>query len=106
MADQTRFLLPEEAIPTAWYNLAADLPTPLPPVLHPGTLQPIGPDDLAPLFPMAIIGKEISTERYIPIPDEVMAVYRLCRSTPLHRPCRLEQSLELPYSFRKFYKYE
>lgn len=106
MPEQTRFLLPEEAIPTAWYNLAADLPTPLPPVLHPGTLQPIGPDDLAPLFPMAIIGQEVSTERFIPIPDEVMAVYRLWRPTPLHRAHRLEESLELPDNVRIFYKYE
>ena len=83
MLEQTRFLLPEEAIPTSWYNLAADLPNPPPPVLHPGTHQPIGPDDLAPLFPMAVIGQEVSTERFIPIPEEVLAVYRLWRPTPL-----------------------
>src|SRR5215207_10875325 len=65
MLEQTRFLLPEEAIPTSWYNLAADLPKPPPPVLHPGTHQPIGPDDLAPLFPMAVIGQEVSTESFI-----------------------------------------
>jgi tryptophan synthase beta chain len=106
MPEQTRYLLPEEAIPTSWYNLAADLPTPVPPVLHPGTLQPIGPDDLAPLFPMAIIGQEVSTERFIAIPDEVLAVYRLWRPTPLHRAHRLEEALELPANVRIFYKYE
>ena len=106
MAEQTRYLLPEEAIPTSWYNLAADLPTPLPPVLHPGTHQPIGPDDLAPLFPMAVIGQEVSTERFIPIPEEVLAVYRLWRPTPLHRARRLERALDLPENVRIFYKYE
>ena len=106
MPEQTRYLLPEEAIPTSWYNLAADLPTSLPPVLHPGTLHPIGPDDLAPLFPMAIIGQEVSTERFIAIPDEVLAVYRLWRPTPLHRARRLERELNLPDYVRVFYKYE
>ena len=96
MLEQTRFLLPEEAIPTSWYNLAADLPHPPPPVLHPGTHQPIGPDDLAPLFPMAVIGQEVSTERFIPIPEEVLAVYRLWRPTPLYRAHRLERALDLP----------
>src|ERR687897_3274481 len=106
MLKQTRFLLPEEAIPTSWYNLAADLPKPPPPVLHPGTHQPIGPDDLAPLFPMAVIGQEVSTERFIPIPEEVLAVYRLWRPTPLYRAHRLERALDLPESVRIFYKYE
>jgi tryptophan synthase beta chain len=106
MLEQTRFLLPEEAIPTSWYNLAADLPHPPPPVLHPGTHQPIGPDDLAPLFPMAVIGQEVSTERFIPIPEEVLAVYRLWRPTPLYRAHRLERALDLPGSVRIFYKYE
>ena len=96
MLEQTRYLLPEEAIPTSWYNLAADLPQPPPPVLHPGTHQPIGPDDLAPLFPMAVIGQEVSTERFIPIPEEVLAVYRLWRPTPLYRAHRLERALDLP----------
>jgi tryptophan synthase beta chain len=106
MLEQTRFLLPEEAIPTSWYNLAADLPHPPPPVLHPGTHQPIGPEDLAPLFPMAVIGQEVSTERFIPIPEEVLAVYRLWRPTPLYRAHRLERALDLPDRVRIFYKYE
>ena len=106
MLKQTRYLLPEEAIPTSWYNLAADLPKPPPPVLHPGTHQPIGPDDLAPLFPMAVIGQEVSTERFIPIPEEVLAVYRLWRPTPLYRAHRLERAFDLPESVRIFYKYE
>jgi tryptophan synthase beta chain len=106
MLEQTRFLLPEDAIPTSWYNLAADLSHPPPPVLHPGTHQPIGPDDLAPLFSMAVIGQEVSTERFIPIPEEVVAVYRLWRPTPLYRAHRLERALDLPGSVRIFYKYE
>jgi tryptophan synthase beta chain len=106
MLKQTRYLLPEEAIPTSWYNLAADLPKPPPPVLHPGTHQPIGPEDLAPLFPMAVIGQEVSTERFIPIPEEVLAVYRLWRPTPLYRAHRLERALDLPDRVRIFYKYE
>mgnify|MGYP000011630993 CR=1 FL=1 len=106
MVEQTRYTLPEDAIPTSWYNLAADLPKPLPPVLHPGTHQPIGPDDLAPLFPMAVIMQEVSTERFIPIPEEVMAVYRLWRPTPLYRAHRLERELGLPGDVRIFYKYE
>ena len=106
MPEPTRYLLPEDAIPTAWYNLAADLPNPLPPVLHPGTHQPIGPDDLAPLFPMEVIGQEVATERFIPIPEEVLAIYRLWRPTPLHRAYRLEAALDLPANIRVFYKYE
>jgi tryptophan synthase beta chain len=106
MLKQTRYLLPEEGIPTSWYNLAADLPKPPPPVLHPGTHQPIGPDDLAPLFPMAVISQEVSTERFIPIPEEVLAVYRLWRPTPLYRAHRLERALDLPERVRIFYKYE
>src|ERR671919_2590445 len=96
MPEQTRFLLPEEAIPTPWYTLAPALPHPPPPVLHPGTHQPIGPDDLAPLFPMAVIGQEVSTERFIPIPEEVLAVYRLWRPTPLHRAHPLQGELGAP----------
>ena len=82
--DQTfKYLLNEKDIPKVWYNLAADLPEPLPPVLHPGTSQPIGPDDLAPLFPMALIQQEVSTEREIEIPEQVREVYTLWRPTPL-----------------------
>src|SRR3712207_5635023 len=100
MPERTRYLLPEDAIPTSWYNLAADLPTPPPPVLHPGTHQPIGPEDLTPLFPMAVIAQEVSTERFIPIPEEVLAIYRLWRPTPLYRAHRLERELGLPANVR------
>src|SRR5205814_10628540 len=81
--DRTNFLLDETAMPRAWYNFQADLPIPLPAVLHPATGQPVGPADLAPLFPMEIIRQEVSQERWIDIPAEVRAVYRLCRPTPL-----------------------
>jgi tryptophan synthase beta chain len=105
MSEPTRFLLPETAIPTSWYNIMPDLPAP-PPVLHPGTGQPIGPADLAPLFPMEIIKQEVSGERYVAIPEEVLAVYRLWRPTPLYRAHRLERTLDLPGNVRIFYKYE
>src|SRR5512133_604231 len=91
---QTKFVLDESRIPRSWYNIAADLPVPLAPPLHPGTHQPIGPDDLAPLFPMALILQEVSTEREIEIPEPVRDVYRLWRPTPLHRARRLERALE------------
>src|SRR5687767_12109322 len=104
MLEQTRFLLPEEAIPTSWYNLAADLPHPPPPVLHPGTHQPIGPDDLAPLFPMALIMQEVSQDRYIDIPGAVLDVYKMWRPTPLYRALRLEKALDTPA--RIYFKYE
>jgi tryptophan synthase beta chain len=104
MADQTRYLLPEDDVPEAWYNIQPDLPAPPEPVLHPGTGQPVGPADLAPLFPMALIAQEVSQERWIPIPEEVRAVYRLWRPTPLFRARRLEQALQTPA--RIFYKYE
>ncbi|MBI4340022.1 MAG: TrpB-like pyridoxal phosphate-dependent enzyme, partial [Chloroflexi bacterium] len=103
MAD-TKVLLEEKDIPKAWYNIQADLPKPLPPVMHPGTKQPIGPSDLAPLFPMALIGQEVSSERWIEIPDEVREVYRLWRPTPLFRAHRLEKALDTPA--RIYYKYE
>ncbi|MGH2602533.1 MAG: TrpB-like pyridoxal phosphate-dependent enzyme, partial [Dehalococcoidia bacterium] len=106
MAETTKFLLGEDRIPTEWYNIAADLPAPLPPVLHPGTGQPIGPEDLAPLFPMEVIKQEVSPERWIAIPKEVLDVYRLWRPTPLHRARRLEHALDLPANVRLFYKYE
>jgi len=96
MTDATRFLLPEASLPKAWYNLAADLPAPPPPPLHPGTLQPIGPDDLAPLFPMAVIAQEVSTERWIDIPEPVREIYRLWRPSPLVRARRLERALDTP----------
>ncbi|MGI9658611.1 MAG: TrpB-like pyridoxal phosphate-dependent enzyme [Gaiellaceae bacterium] len=104
MDEQVKFLLGEEDIPTAWYNIQADLPAPLPPVLHPGTGAPIGPDDLAPLFPMELIGQEVSQERWIEIPEAVRDVYRLWRPTPLYRARRLEAALGTPAKI--FYKYE
>ncbi|MGH3135903.1 MAG: pyridoxal-phosphate dependent enzyme, partial [Gaiellaceae bacterium] len=104
MSDQVKYVLDEDRLPEAWYNIAADLPAPPPPVLHPGTGQPVDPDDLAPLFPMAIIGQEVSTDRLIAIPEEVRSVYRQWRPTPLYRARRLERSLETPA--RIYYKYE
>ncbi|NUS05872.1 MAG: TrpB-like pyridoxal-phosphate dependent enzyme, partial [Nonomuraea sp.] len=83
-------------IPSNWYNIVPDLPAPPPPPLHPGTRQPVGPDDLAPLFPMELIAQEVSGDRYIPIPREVMDVYRLWRPTPLIRAHRLEKALDTP----------
>ncbi len=103
MAD-TKIHLDESDLPKAWYNIVPDLPVPPQPVIHPGTKQPIGPDDLAPLFPMAIIGQEVSNERYIEIPEEVRDVYRLWRPTPMFRAYRLEKALDTPA--RIYYKYE
>jgi len=100
----TQYLLDAKRMPTHWYNIAADLPVPLPPVLHPGTLKPIGPSDLAPLFPMELIAQEVSTERQIPIPEPVREVYCLWRPTPLHRAHRLEKVLGTPAKI--YYKYE
>jgi tryptophan synthase beta chain len=102
--ETVKYLLSEDRMPTSWYNVAADLPAPPPPVLHPGTHQPIGPADLAPLFPMALILQEVSAERAIEIPDEVQAIYRQWRPTPLYRARRLEQALDTPA--RIYYKYE
>jgi tryptophan synthase beta chain len=104
MSDQVKYVLDEDRLPEAWYNIAADLPAPPPPVLHPGTGQPVGPDDLAPLFPMQIILQEVSTDRLITIPEEVRSVYRQWRPTPLYRARRLERALETPA--RIYYKYE
>jgi tryptophan synthase beta chain len=101
---QTKFVLDESRIPRAWYNIVADLPVPLFPVLHPATRQPIGPDDLAPLFPMALIGQEVSTERDIEIPEPVRDAYRLYRPSPLYRAHRLERALDTPAHI--YYKYE
>ena len=101
---QTKFILPESEIPESWYNIVADLPNPPAPPMHPATQQPIGPDDLAPLFPMALIGQEVSTDRFIEIPEEVRDVYRLYRPTPMHRAHRLEQALDTPAHI--YYKYE
>ena len=101
---QLKYQLPETSIPKNWYNIAADLPEPAPAVLHPGTGQPIGPDDLAPLFPMELIGQEVSVERDITIPEPVRDILRTWRPTPLFRARRLEQLLETPAKI--YYKYE
>src|SRR5215203_7020747 len=101
---ETKFLLPEDAIPRRWYNIQADMPNPAQPVLHPGTGQPVGPEDLAPLFPMELILQEVSSDAEIPIPEQIRDVYRLWRPTPLYRAHRLER--ELGTHSRIFYKYE
>jgi tryptophan synthase beta chain len=104
MSDTIKYTLPETAIPKTWYNIVADLPKPPPAVLHPGTGKPIGPDDLAPLFPMSLILQEVSTEREIEIPDPVRDIYRQWRPSPLYRARRWERSLDTPA--RIYYKYE
>jgi tryptophan synthase beta chain len=104
MTDQTRFLLNESDIPKFWYNINADSPVPPTPVLHPGTLEPVTPDFLSVLFPMDLILQEISTERFIEIPEEVREVYKLYRPTPLLRARRLEKALDTPAHI--YYKYE
>jgi pyridoxal-phosphate dependent TrpB-like enzyme len=104
MDKRTKFTLDEEGIPRYWYNIQADLPEPLPPVLHPATGKSVGPDDLAPLFPMELIKQEVSTERWIEIPEEVRDIYRLWRPTTLFRAHRLEKALDTPAKI--FYKYE
>ncbi len=101
---QVKFALGEQQIPTHWVNLMADLPGDPPPPLHPGTKEPAGPDDLAPLFPMALIGQEVSREPEIEIPDQVRDAYRLWRPTPLFRARRLERELDTPAHI--YYKYE
>ena len=101
---QHKILLDESQLPTQWYNVVPDLPSPPPPPLHPGTLQPVGPDDLAPLFPMDLILQEVTGERYVDIPGEVLDVYKLWRPSPLYRAHRLEQALGTPA--RIYYKYE
>src|SRR5947209_10137060 len=100
----TKFLLNEDEMPRSWYNIVADLPNPPAPVLHPGTHQPVGPADLAPLFPMALIMQEVSTERYIDIPEPIRQVYTQWRPSPLYRARRLEKALDTPA--RIYYKYE
>jgi tryptophan synthase beta chain len=103
-AERRKFVLDEDRIPRAWYNLVADLPTPPAPVLHPGTGQPVGPDDLAPLFPMALIGQEVSAEREIEIPEPVRDAYTMYRPSPLYRARGLERELDTPAHI--YYKYE
>jgi tryptophan synthase beta chain len=102
--DTIQYNLPQDRIPLAWYNILADLPEPMAPVLHPGTLKPIGPDDLAPLFPMSLILQEVSTEREIEIPGEVRQIYAQWRPSPLYRARRLEKALDTPAHI--YYKYE
>ncbi|MEU7788135.1 TrpB-like pyridoxal phosphate-dependent enzyme [Amycolatopsis sp. NPDC049159] len=104
MADRTKYILDEEDLPTQWYNVVPDLPEPPPPPLHPGTREPVGPADLAPLFPQALIAQEVTTDRYVDIPEEVREVYRLWRPSPLFRARRLEKALGTPA--RIYYKYE
>ncbi|GAA4405395.1 TrpB-like pyridoxal phosphate-dependent enzyme [Quisquiliibacterium transsilvanicum] len=104
MGEQLKYLLDESRIPRRWYNIQADLPKALPPVLHPGTMQPVGPADLAPLFPMELIMQEVSTEREIDIPEPVRDIFRLWRPTPMYRARALEKLLDTPA--RIFYKYE
>lgn len=104
VSETSRYTLSDDEVPTSWYNIIPDLPEPPPPPLHPGTHEPIGPDDLAPLFPMDLIAQEVSTDRYIPIPQDVLDVYGLWRATPLHRAHRLERELGTPA--RIYYKYE
>ncbi|HXQ68375.1 MAG TPA: TrpB-like pyridoxal phosphate-dependent enzyme [Alphaproteobacteria bacterium] len=104
MSDTVKYVLDEGRIPKTWYNIVADLPRPPAPPLHPGTLQPIGPADLEPLFPMALIRQEVSAERTIEIPEPVRDIYRQWRPTPLFRARRLEAALATPA--RIYYKYE
>ena len=101
---ETKILLSESEIPKEWYNVLADLPSPLDPPLHPATHEPLKPDDLAPLFPMALIEQEVSTERWIKIPEEVLEVYTMWRPTPLYRAHRLEKALNTPAKI--YYKWE
>jgi tryptophan synthase beta chain len=102
--EQVKYLLDEKEIPQYWYNIQADLPKPLPLSLHPGTKKPLTPEDLAPLFPMELIKQEVSTQRYIEIPDEIRNIYRLWRPTTLFRARRLEKALKTPAKI--YYKYE
>jgi tryptophan synthase beta chain len=104
MTRRTKFILDEDHIPRSWYNIAADLPVAPSPYLHPGTLGPLGPDDLAPLFPMALIGQEMSADREIEIPEPVREAYTLYRPSPLYRAHRLEAALDTPAHI--YYKYE
>ncbi len=101
---RTKILLDESDMPTRWYNVVPDLPSPPPPPLHPGTHLPIGPEDLAPLFPVALIEQEVTAQSWVDIPGAVLDVYRLWRPSPLYRARRLERLLDTPAKI--FYKYE
>ena len=102
--EQTKFILGEEYLPTHWYNMQADLPEPLPPVMHPGRMEPVTPEDLAPIFPMELIKQEVSQERWVEIPEPVREVYKLWRPTPMFRARRWEKALDTPA--RIYYKWE
>jgi tryptophan synthase beta chain len=104
MKKTKKFLLSENEIPEQWYNIQADMPNAMLPPLHPGTKQPIGPEDLAPLFPMELIKQEVSKERWIDIPEEVRDIYKMWRPTPLYRAYNLEKLLDTPAKI--YYKYE
>jgi tryptophan synthase beta chain len=104
MSEKTKIILKEKHMPKAWYNIMADMPNLPKPPLHPGTKQPVGPADLSPIFPMALIGQEVTQDRWVEIPEEVQEIYRLWRPTPLHRAYRLEKALDTPAKI--YYKYE
>src|SRR6478736_2264469 len=104
MSRTIRFTLPQAEIPTQWYNLLPDFPEPMPPPLHPGTKKPVTPDALLAIFPENLVQQEISSERWIHIPDEVREIYSLWRPTPLLRAVRLEKALQTPAHI--YYKYE
>ena len=104
MSEQYKFLLSESEMPTQWYNIIPDLPNPLPPPLNPQTMEPIGPEDLAPLFPMGLILQEVSQDSFIDIPKPVLDLYKLYRPSPLFRAVRLEEALGT--KSRIYYKYE
>lgn len=101
---KTKIILREKEIPTHWYNIQADMPNPILPPLHPGTKQPVGPEDLAPIFPMELIKQEVTQERLVEIPEEVRDIYKIWRPTPLFRAHRLEKFLDTPAKI--YYKYE
>ncbi|HSO27763.1 MAG TPA: pyridoxal-phosphate dependent enzyme, partial [Anaerolineales bacterium] len=104
MSDITRFTLNQSDLPRFWYNVNADMPVPMTPVLNPQTKEPVTPEFLSVLFPMEVIMQEVSMERYIPIPEEVLEIYKLWRPTPLLRARRLEKALDTPAHI--YYKYE
>ena len=104
MSERHQYLLDESKLPKAWYNINADMPVPPQPMLHPGTMQPVTPDFLSALFPMSLILQEVSTDRYIEIPEPVREIYKLWRPTPLMRAVRLERMLDTPAHI--YYKYE
>src|SRR5580765_3465684 len=104
MTQPIRFSLSQSDIPTSWYNLLADFPEPLPPPLHPGTKQPLGPEALQALFPESLIQQEMSADRRVEIPEPVRDIYALWRPTPLLRAVRFEQALQTPAHI--YYKYE